>query len=274
MKLRNALIFLPVLLMLTACAPGVDVGKPADPTPTITVTPSAEPSPSEPPQPSAAPADSNGWNLFETVFLPIATGEIGRSLDDVTALLTQNGYSYQNAEGMLSVDDPEHAGSWLSSTLTNENTVVELSDLVYYLESDNGKRTIKIEDLRGDAPKYFIGESYLDEPVQVQSLDKAKDYIYGLCSLPKAPSMEILFREQIMTDFTGAIGEKTSLQLQLTNIDSSKAVEWTSSDKTVCTVVGDAGGCVITVKGTGAARVTAECDGTKASVIVRGIQSW
>lgn len=119
-----------------------------------------------------------GYELFEGVFLPIAEGRYGTSMDEVVTILTELGYDYRMGEGMLSVED-EKTGKWLSATLTNANITVELADLTYcHVE---GERQFWVKaDLRTEPYAFYIVNT---EPPFEESptigVEEIKSYIYS-----------------------------------------------------------------------------------------------
>lgn len=120
-----------------------------------------------------------GYELFEGVFLPVAEGRCGDTMDEVAAVLTQLGYEYRLSEGMLTAEDKK-TGKWLSGTLTNQNVTVELADLVYcHVEGDKTCR-VKVTLYTG-TPGYSIqdpDQPFLETPVD--SLEQLKETVYSL----------------------------------------------------------------------------------------------
>lgn len=77
--------------------------------------------------------------------------------------------------------------------------------------------------------------------------------------------------------FTEAIGEEVPLSLTYYPLNvpvTSNDVKWTSADESVCTVVGDNMGCVITGVGKGSTTVTVQLYNQKVDVLVYVRESW
>lgn len=118
-----------------------------------------------------------GYELFEGVFLPVAEGTVGDTLDEITAVLTALGYEHRLAEGMLDVQD-EKTGKWLSGTLTNQNITVEVAELTYcHVEGE--KQYWVVVTLYTDTPEYYIEDPETFEQTRVETPEELKTYIYN-----------------------------------------------------------------------------------------------
>lgn len=129
------------------------------------------------------PLDTGNWALFETVFLPIAKGEVGCTMGQVTALLDEQGWEWSEGEGMLSVPDPERPGSFLSGSMTTIHETVELAALSYHYVIEEGthidqriQRAVEV-DFMGDRPRYFIALDWQGEGTQVETLEELAQYM-------------------------------------------------------------------------------------------------
>ena len=94
---------------------------------------------------------------------------------------------------------------------------------------------------------------------------------------PEITGLELQYAGKKITEFTEAVGRETPLTLIYYPMNvpvQAGDITWTSDNESVCTVVGDAKGCVITNHGTGKAVVTVSLFGKTATVTVYGRESW
>ena len=82
------------------------------------------------------------YTLFESAYLPIAGGDVGRDWEAVSAFLANLGYSCTMGEGTYAVDDPMNPNSYLYGNLTTENGMVEIADVSYHLVLGDAQRDV------------------------------------------------------------------------------------------------------------------------------------
>lgn len=174
-------MILLLLIGLTLCGCGqAAVPTEASTVPVTETTPVPETTPAAETQPiTEVPSSTQPWNLFETVFLPFARGEIGPELDDVTARLDELGYEWSMGEGMLSVSDPEHPGSFLSG-LSGGESIGQLS--YHYLihqgeHIDQTVQRVAMVDFLYGIPQYYIGVDWMGSGTQVDTPEEIAAYM-------------------------------------------------------------------------------------------------
>ena len=82
------------------------------------------------------------YTLFESAYLPIAGGDVGRDWEAVSAFLTNLGYHWTMGEGTYAVEDPMNPNSYLYGNLTTENGMVEIADVSYHLVLGDAQRDV------------------------------------------------------------------------------------------------------------------------------------
>lgn len=91
---------------------------------------------------------------------------------------------------------------------------------------------------------------------------------------PHTTTLDLLFRDAVMKDFTTAVGESTTLRAGIDPGSYIGELQWVSSDESVCSLVPMDGYCYVIAEGEGTATVTATRGELSASTIVRCIESW
>ena len=95
--------------------------------------------------------------------------------------------------------------------------------------------------------------------------------------MPEITGLELQYAGKKITEFTEAVGRETPLTLIYYPMNvpvQAGDITWSSDNESVCTVVGDTKGCVITNHGTGKAVVTVSLFGKTTTVTVYGRESW
>lgn len=134
----------------------------------------------EPAQTTAPTEAGEPWTLFETVFMPIANGEVPPEMDDITAFLDELGYGWPMFEGMLTVEDPERPGSYLSAAFGEGG---HLSQISYHYVIREGQhidefvqRAVMIRYPYGIA-QYLTNVDWLENGTEVGSPQELADYM-------------------------------------------------------------------------------------------------
>lgn len=128
---------------------------------------------------SAAEEPAAGFSMFENIFLPAASGELGNSLKDLSAALAKQGITASVNQGRLYAEETEEPGSYINCILTGESGSEEASVLMYGLVSGDIERRAIVSFI-DDSPAYYIDAVFYPEGAsgtEVSSLDELIEYI-------------------------------------------------------------------------------------------------
>lgn len=220
MMKKAVLLLICLALTLCACgkqAPAEGTEESCRPTAGTSAAPTCE-----------VPLDTGSWTLFETVFLPIAEGKIGFTLEEVTAFLGEQGWEWSEGEGMLSVPDPERPGSFLSGNLTTVHENVELAALSYHYVIAEGthidqrvQRVVEV-NFMGGSPRYCIALDWQGKGTPVETPDELARYMMTPALRPEetpvgvyqAKMLGVLSGEECYTAIDGIRGLPAGLTLE------------------------------------------------------------
>ena len=119
------------------------------------------------------------YTLFDTVYLPIARGEVKTEWESLQAFITEQGYECRMGEGTYSVIDPKNPDSLLYGDLTTENGIIEAADVSYRLALGDARRTVQTRHTENRV-EYLVNCDVLQEGVPVGSLEELEDFIKNI----------------------------------------------------------------------------------------------
>ncbi len=119
------------------------------------------------------------YSLFESVYLPIARGEVRTDWESLQAFITEQGYECRMGEGNYSVTDPKNPDSLLYGDLTTANGIFEAADISYLIVMGDASRTVCTEftDIRVE---YFVNGGFFREGVPVDTLEELEVFIKSI----------------------------------------------------------------------------------------------
>lgn len=138
-------------------------------------TGSSEPT-TESPKEDTIENTSLDMELFETIFLPLARGEMTNNWDEFQLILSKAGYTYVEDEGTYSVMDNQYPDSYMGGDLTTRNAYAEVYSLTYNFIYDGVRRSVMVE-LREDTTKYYIDVTFSGYGTEVQTIEELIDFI-------------------------------------------------------------------------------------------------
>ena len=119
------------------------------------------------------------YTLFDTVYLPIASGEVKTDWESLQAFITERGYECRMGEGSFSVTDPENPDSLLYGDLTTENGIIEAANVSYQLVLGDASRTVRTQ-LTENRVEHLVNVSFFRAGVPVDSLEELEIFIKGI----------------------------------------------------------------------------------------------
>ncbi len=116
--------------------------------------------------------------LFQNVFLPIARGEAGSSIAELTGLLDANGLAWKiGDEGFISCEDPQEEGTFLSAEMTSHNGMEMIWELVC-MRQKQGITCQAVVRYAGEEMEYFTETDFIGAGLQVSSADSFAAFLY------------------------------------------------------------------------------------------------
>lgn len=119
------------------------------------------------------------YALFDTVYLPIARGEVKTDWESLQSFITEQGYACSMGEGNFSVTDPKNPDSLLYGDLTTENGIIEAANVSYQLVLGDASRTVRTQ-LTENRVEHLVNVSFFREGVPVGSLEELESFIKGI----------------------------------------------------------------------------------------------
>lgn len=117
---------------------------------------------------------SKSTSLIENFFLPYVSGDKPLMWSDMSAALSEAGYTDLEDEGTFGVYDPDNPGYILGGILTNESGEVTVAILGYY--DDDYNRGVEVE-FSDNGTLYYINVSITSRE-ETKSLDELKNYLF------------------------------------------------------------------------------------------------
>ena len=119
------------------------------------------------------------YTLFDTVYLPIARGEVKTDWESLQAFMTERGYECPMGEDSFSVTDPKNPDSLLYGDLTTANGIFEAANISYRLVLGDACRTVSTR-FADSRVEYLVNVSFFREGVAVESLEKTEAFIKSI----------------------------------------------------------------------------------------------
>lgn len=187
-----------------------------------------EPAQTEAPQITEAPTQaaetvpSTGFRLFETVFLPIARGEVDPDINVISARLDRLGYEWPMFGGIITIQDPERPGSWLDIAFGDGGA------LSYIKYIDFAQRGVLALFTSG-AVRYYThvneaaNDGWLGDAVEVAAPDDLTGYLVN--GEDPAPTVGFTLFETVFLPF--ARGEIGPYEASFCGALGERGLSWT-----------------------------------------------
>lgn len=171
MKRTLALILLAALA-LGLCACAAVSARETDGTEAAETAENAPAMPLAAGETTQAPENEDNFDLFESIFLPMAKGEIGYRFDDFTTALVKHRYTWYEEGGVCYADDLLHPDNYIALMRSGE----KISQLMYHRTVDGVQRAARVS-FAGDSPRYYIRATAFHDGVEVLSPRELQKYI-------------------------------------------------------------------------------------------------
>lgn len=140
--------------------------------------------------------------VFEQVFLPVAGSSERVGWDQFETLLKQENLDFSDDEGIITVLENSCDRSYLYAVLTNENGIVEISQLGYHYKAADGEHGVMV-DWSENTPRYLTDVTMPDSGTEVTSLAAVESYIVD-AALQSSPNGTYGDVEAIVKEFADA----------------------------------------------------------------------
>lgn len=143
-----------------------------------------------------------GLSVFEHIFMPVAGSSERVGWDEFEALLKQENLAFSDDEGIITVFEDSCDESYLYAVLTNENGIVEISQLGYHYTAADGEYGVMV-DWSDSNPRYWTDVTMPDSGTEVTSLAAVNSYIMD-ATLQSSPNGTYGDVEAIVKEFADA----------------------------------------------------------------------